>query len=445
MKIDQLCFWKLLHQCFLWCAVGFFQLWDKFYEEMGFWMCDLVLWRFLAKGGVAQPAICEVPLPGGGACGSSSSRQAITPHHHSSQIHSEFRNSTKQESAIISQTESSVDTKIKAQRNMASNPSGPHLECNLSAAGGLVLGTLDSSVRQSSVHEGDGYSVDFPNKQSTILDDTAVMSAVRTWRTETGKYRENVSQSCSGKWGGAAPRCCFCGLPGHSVANCSETLDCELRELEKWAVEGVKMWVGGDILCLRCLGIGHWGAQCHLSVIEAASKAHEKAEFWRVNKTNWTGSCREEEEEQTKTVNRSCDVHDYTSQDTEGVMCYNCNEMGHWARYCPRHRGSSDGRAQSSGKGKGHQISNSSGGKVRTSLGQGKLEAYVQLPSLVKPTQSAQARYCSHIITALNRRPLFRDYKLWGLVGNPCIQPTIPSGEDFILQTYPVDNKLFSF
>jgi hypothetical protein len=45
----------------------------------------------------------------------------------------------------------------------------------------------------------------------------------------------------------------------------------------------------------------------------------------------------------------------------------------------------------------------------------------------------------------LNRRPLFRDYKLWGLVGNPCIQPTIPSGEDFILQTYPVDNKLFSF
>jgi hypothetical protein len=253
-----------------------------------------------------------------------------------------------------------------------------------------------------------------------------------------------MSQSCSGKWAGAAPRCCFCGLPGHSVANCSETLDCELRELEKWAVEGVKMWVGGDVLCLRCLGIGHWGAECHLSVIEAASKAHEKAEFWRVNKTNWTGSCREEEE-QTKTVNRSHDVHDYTSQDTEGVMCYNCNEMGHWARYCPRHRGSSDGRAQSSGSGKGHQTSNSSGGKVRTSLAQGKLEAYVQLPSLVKPTQSAQARYCSHIISAFNRTPLFTDYKLCGLVGNPCVQRTISSGEDFILQTYPVDSKLFSF
>ncbi len=273
------------------------------------------------------------------------------------------------------------------------------MQSNLSAAGGLPLGTLVSSFRHGSVYACDG-SGDFPNDQIT-RDYAALMSAVKTWRIETAKYREDMIQSSSSNRAGVQ-RCWFCGLPGHCVADCSETLDCELRELEKRVVNNVETWLSGEVICLRCLGIGHWGAQCHLSVTEAASRAHDKAEFWKLNKTQRIGNSREQVERRMETASESRDMCDYTNRDTAGVVCYNCNQMGHWARYCPRHRSSSGCGGQSSGSGKGHQSSNSSGVKFQASRNKGKMKAYAHTPSSDKPAQDeTQTRYFSLLLYSM--------------------------------------------
>jgi hypothetical protein len=81
--------------------------------------------------------------------------------------------------------------------------------------------------------------------------------------------------------------------------------------------------------------------------------------------------------------------------------------MGHWARYCPRHRSSSAGGGQSSGSGKGHLNSTSSGSKLLASPNQGKLKAYAPIQSLEKPAQEeTQARYSSLILQLFNRHLL---------------------------------------
>ncbi|KAH9570950.1 hypothetical protein CY35_02G068100 [Sphagnum magellanicum] len=343
---------------------------------------DMWIHRFSPKA-VVRPAICEVPQPA--PIRPSSSKQALPPNH-TSQAHSKGHKFTEQECSLIPQTESHSDDdiQIKAPQNNAGKSSGPHVQSNLSAAGGLPLGTLVSSFQHGSVHACDG-SGDFPNEQIT-RDYAALMSAVKTWRIETAKYREDMIQSSSSNRAGVQ-RCWFCGLPGHCVVDCSETLDCELRELEKRVVNNVEIWLSGEVLCLRCLGIGHWGAQCYLSVTEAASRAHDKAEFWKLNKTQWIGNSREQVERRMETASESRDMCDYTNRDTAGVVCYNCNQMGHWARYCPKRRSSSGCGGQSSGSGKGHQSSNSSGGKFQASRNQGKMKAYAHTPSSDKPAQ----------------------------------------------------------
>jgi len=343
---------------------------------------DMWIHRFSPKA-VVRPAICEVPQPA--PIRPSSSKQALPPNH-TSQAHSKGHKFTEQECSLIPQTESHSDDdiQIKAPQNNAGKSSGPHVQSNLSAAGGLPSGTLVSSFQHGSVHACDG-SGDFPNEQIT-RDYAALMSAVKTWRIETAKYREDMIQSSSSNRAGVQ-RCWFCGLPGHCVVDCSETLDCELRELEKRVVNNVEIWLSGEVLCLRCLGIGHWGAQCYLSVTEAASRAHDKAEFWKLNKTQWIGNSREQVERRMETASESRDMCDYTNRDTAGVVCYNCNQMGHWARYCPKRRSSSGCGGQSSGSGKGHQSSNSSGGKFQASRNQGKMKAYAHTPSSDKPAQ----------------------------------------------------------
>jgi hypothetical protein len=235
------------------------------------------------------------------------------------------------------------------------------------------------------------------------MDYAASMNAVKAWRIQTSKYRESMTQNSSGNQVGLR-RCWFCGLPGHCVVDCSETLDCELQKLGERAINSFDTWLRGEVLCLRCLGVGHWGAQCHLSVTEAASRAHDKAEFWRLNKRNNIESSREQGERQLELVTEGRGTCDYTNRDTAGVVCYNCNEMGHWARYCPRHRSSSTGGGQSSGSGKGHQSSTSSGSKLPASPNQGKWKAYAPIQSFEKSVQEeTRARYSSLILQLFNR------------------------------------------
>ncbi|KAH9575218.1 hypothetical protein CY35_01G100300 [Sphagnum magellanicum] len=348
---------------------------------------DMWIHRFSTKAAV-RPAVCEIPLHD--TLGPSSSKQAVAPHH-ISQIHSKGHRFTEQGCSHIPKIDSHSDIKGKAPENIANSSSVLHVEGNFSAAGGLLLGTLDSNFCPGSIYKGDG-SGDLPNEQSN-MDYAASMNAVKAWRIQTSKYRESMTQNSSGNQVGLR-RCWFCGLPGHCVVDCSETLDCELQKLGERAINSFDTWLRGEVLCLRCLGVGHWGAQCHLSVTEAASRAHDKAEFWRLNKRNNIESSREQGERQLELVTEGRGTCDYTNRDTAGVVCYNCNEMGHWARYCPRHRSSSAGGGQSSGSGKGHQSSTSSGSKLLASPNQGKWKAYAPIQSLEKSAQEeTRARY----------------------------------------------------
>lgn len=119
-------------------------------------------------------------------------------------------------------------------------------------------------------------------------DFAAAMAAVREWRKESARYRAGlIAESPILREAMALGEtrrltCLFCGLRGHTVAECSETPRNDLTELEALAIS----WRGGDVesdrrrgagaqspnvevRCLLCQRKGHWGIDCSLSLREA--------------------------------------------------------------------------------------------------------------------------------------------------------------------------------
>ncbi|XP_024521363.1 uncharacterized protein LOC112342937 [Selaginella moellendorffii] len=122
-----------------------------------------------------------------------------------------------------------------------------------------------------------------PECSQGMAEFVASMATVKNWVNSSFKPKDKAAISS------ASRSCSFCGLKGHSVMDCSETLECELKELERRAL--VLEDMSSEVLdfpCLRCLGMGHLGAQCRFSVTEAASRARENSEMrnWRFMRRN---------------------------------------------------------------------------------------------------------------------------------------------------------------
>ncbi|EFJ05963.1 hypothetical protein SELMODRAFT_431151 [Selaginella moellendorffii] len=122
-----------------------------------------------------------------------------------------------------------------------------------------------------------------PECSQGMAEFVASMATVKNWVNASFKPKDKAAISS------ASRSCSFCGLKGHSVMDCSETLECELKELERRAL--VLEDMSSEVLdfpCLRCLGMGHLGAQCRFSVTEAASRARENSEMrnWRFMRRN---------------------------------------------------------------------------------------------------------------------------------------------------------------
>jgi hypothetical protein len=121
-------------------------------------------------------------------------------------------------------------------------------------------------------------------------DFAAAMAAVREWRKESAKYRAGLiaeSPILSAAMAQGETRrltCLFCGLLGHTVAECSETPRSELPRLEALATQ----WGGGnagperggsarvvEMWCLLCERRGHWGVDCSPSFRDARERDNE--------------------------------------------------------------------------------------------------------------------------------------------------------------------------
>jgi hypothetical protein len=121
-------------------------------------------------------------------------------------------------------------------------------------------------------------------------DFAAAMAAVREWRKESAKYRAGLiaeSPILSAAMAQGETRrltCLFCGLLGHTVAECSETPRSELPRLEALATQ----WGGGnagpergggarvvEMRCLLCERRGHWGVDCSPSFRDARERDNE--------------------------------------------------------------------------------------------------------------------------------------------------------------------------
>eukprot|EP00897_Mesotaenium_endlicherianum_P000037 jgi/Mesen1/10033/ME000073S09312 len=166
----------------------------------------------------------------------------------------------------------------------------------------------------------------------TLSEHAASMAALRVWRLESAKCREELLREQqqqhqpsrppradgvpssghlafseagylalgAGAPGGAGfggPLCPFCGLKGHTLAFCSETREHEMRSLR---AEAAARQAGNELLaslagqtpqqrqaqqaredehpyCLRCGDVGHWGSECLLTTTQAAVHARERA------------------------------------------------------------------------------------------------------------------------------------------------------------------------
>ncbi|KAJ7571509.1 hypothetical protein O6H91_01G165100 [Diphasiastrum complanatum] len=136
---------------------------------------------------------------------------------------------------------------------------------------GEITNTLCLEVLPGVLYPTEG-SGDLPSPRG-IAEFAAAMKAVKTWINETSSCKKE----CQFQISNSIQVCKFCGMQGHTFHECSETLDSELGELRRRARVWEDMTVEvGDILCLRCLVSGHWGAQCHQFLKGAAAHSQEQ-------------------------------------------------------------------------------------------------------------------------------------------------------------------------